>query len=791
MPPSFGASQAAMFSTFQAGLAPPPRQISEHEAPKSATNGVSKRITTPHACAECKRRKIRCDGRQPCGQCLGCRSPKPCYYDKHRQRVIPSRKTLDALSQSLEECRSILKRLYPTRDAQSLLPLSRQELISLLDRSGSQSAPSQRSPTGSNTNTSPISQEFQSPLASTTEDDRSLAHLEQIPSQDTEWDEERRNRDPIPAEADDVNALSLSMDRQSSYLGATSIKAAFMVMLKVAPVLRSFLAPGHGNNKQLSAASNYPTPRPSGPVKTLSPVLWSSEGQTLIDSYFNRVHIFAPMLDEPSFRADYLSGRRNDAPWLALLNMVFAMGSIVANKSDDHSHVTFYARAKEHLGIDSFGSGHIEILQALALMGGLYLHYINRPNMANAITGAALRIACAMGLHRESVPEQGGVDAMMIEQRRRTWWSLFCLDTWASTTLGRPSMGRWGVGITIRAPEGTHDPNVIGQHTGSIPLIENIKFCRIATQIQDVLAQSPLMRPEDRANLDRQLVEWHDNLPWILRSTEPCPESIYTARCVMKWRYQNLRIVLYRPVLLNLANRGQECTPTQDELDAIVKCRMVAKQTIEDIAREWTPNQMLGWNGVWFLYQASMIPLVMIFWESWNTQQVRDCQEQIEVVLEAFDGLADWSLAARRSREVVSKMYEASKRPLTRQTSPRLGPAMVNGNGNGVNGNVPGMTLNNGMNGINGVNGIHSGNPMAIMNGANGINGHMMDANDLHQFEMIGEDGMIIMEQGVWDLDGMLWQNLPDGLDMPYDGIPMMDYDDSPVIGYDGNYMMH
>jgi hypothetical protein len=229
---------------------------------------VSKRITTPHACAECKRRKIRCDGRQPCGQCLGCRSPKPCYYDKHRQRVIPSRKyenlcqevgqlltefrTLDALSQSLEECRTILKRLYPNRDAQSLLPLSRSELISLLDRSGSQSAPSQRSPTGSNTSpVTSVSQEFQSPLASASDEDRSLAHLEQIPSQDTEWDEERRNRDPIPAEADDVNALSLSVDRQSSYLGATSIKAAFQVMLKVAPMLRSFLAPQ--NNGRLWA----------------------------------------------------------------------------------------------------------------------------------------------------------------------------------------------------------------------------------------------------------------------------------------------------------------------------------------------------------------------------------------------------------------------------------------------------------------------------------------------------------------------------------------------------------
>jgi hypothetical protein len=263
-----------------------------------------------------------------------------------------------------------------------------------------------------------------------------------------------------------VNALSLSVDRQSSYLGATSIKAAFLVMLKCNPALRSFLAPANGNTKQLSAGSNYPTPRPGVSVKSLQAVAWSSEGQTLIDAYFNRVQIIVPMLDEPSFRADYLNGRRHDAPWLALLNMVFAMGSIVANKSDNHNHIMFYNRAKEHLPIDTFGSGHLETLQALALMGGHYLHYINRPNMANAIIGAALRMACAMGLHREGMggPDQSGENKLIIEQRRRTWWTLFCFDTWASTTLGRPSMGRWGPAITIRPPQGAQDPVSILHH---------------------------------------------------------------------------------------------------------------------------------------------------------------------------------------------------------------------------------------------------------------------------------------------------------------------------------------
>lgn len=733
-----------------------------------------------------------------------------------QSNVLTTYRTLDALSQSLEECRIVLKRLYPSHEAQGLLKLDRTELLALLDRNGSQCAPSQKSPTGSNTNTSPTTDGYYSPMLSNSDDDRSLATLEQIPSLDSEWDEERRNRHPIPAEADDVNALSLSVDRQSSYLGATSIKAAFLVMLKVAPMLRSFLAPSHITSNKHANASNYPTPRPGNFSRTTSAILWSSEGQTLIDAYFNRVQIFIPMLDEPSFRADYLSGRRSDSPWLSLLNVIFAMGSIVARKSDDHSHITYYTRARDHLGIDSFGSGHLETLQALILMGGFYLHYINRPNMANAITGAALRMACAMGLHRESPQEAGNQNLLIFEQRRRTWWSLFCLDTWASTTLGRPSMGRWGPGISVQPPQGGRDPvslrhkhscyvltslqNVIGQHTGIIPLIENIKFCKIATQIQDVLAQTPLMRPEDRANLDRQLVDWYNSLPWILRSTEPCPESIYTARCVMKWRYQNLRIVLYRPVLLNLANRGTDATPNTEEIEAVLKCRALAQQNIEDIAREWTPNQMLGWNGVWFMYQASMIPLVSMFWEAWNESLVHECQAQIETVLDAFEGMTDWSLAARRSREVVSKMYDASKRPLTRQASPVIWKSAGTGiKGESADGGLTGhgsgngftMTLMRGVDGMNvkGTNGIHG---MGMINGMQShedMTGMSLDDTH-HPVQMIGEEGLMLLEPGVFDMDGMLWGHFPDGLDMPYD-LPDMEYEGNGAVGYDGNYSMH
>jgi len=128
--------------------------------------------------------------------------------------------------------------------------------------------------------------------------------------------------------------------------------------------------------------------------------------------------------------------------------------------------------------------------------------------------------------------------------------------------------------------------------------------------------------------------------------------------------------------------------------------------------------------------------------------------------------MADWSLAARRSREVVLKMYEASKRPLTQQPSPQLDTKgnPVHMNGNGMNGN-----------------GIHR------------HNNTMLENDQMAQIEMMNQEGMLMLDHdGVWDLDGMLWVNLPEGLDMPFDGMPNMEFEEmGGMEGFEGGgYMM-
>ncbi|KAL6795029.1 fungal-specific transcription factor domain-containing protein [Trichoderma sp. SZMC 28012] len=642
-----------MFYTFQGvqGKAVDRSPQSSSDGNRSQDTAGSRAAKSLHACLECQRRKIRCDGKQPCNRCQSSRSRRRCVYEQHRQRLVPSRKSLEELSRSLEECRSVLRRLYPNHEVSHLLALSRQELRDLLDQPVQQE-------------TAEISPAPPSP--DDLEQQQQQHHpkeLEQMPAQNSQWDEERREKEALPAEADDVNALSLNMDKQAaSYLGASSVKVALTVMLQIQPQLQVLLAAQSSPDASSddNARSSVPLFRAVTKSKVHSPIPWTYKGQALVDAYFKRVHVLTPILDETSFRKHYNEGRRCDAPWLSLVNMVFATSSIMSTPSSNLSHIKYYNQAIEHIHLSAFGSSNIETIHALALLGGYYLHYINRPNMANAIIGAIHRMATALGLHREPSPEEPQSDPAVLESRRRTWWTIFCLDTWGTTTLGRPSFGRWGPAINIQPPklvpeQEEHDS---AQYAGIMPLLENIKFCKIATKIQDMLAVTPLLSAEDRSHLDGLLVDWFNNLPWLLRSTEPCVEPLHLSRCIMTWRYWNLRMLLHRPVLLTLASKA-ELPISEHDIASVEICQGAARETVDSVSKGWMRQQMSGWNAVWFLYQAAMIPLVSILWQPDNPS-VAQWQAQIEMTLELFTAMKDWSLTARRSRDVVSRLLEAT-----------------------------------------------------------------------------------------------------------------------------------
>ena len=131
-------------------------------------------------------------------------------------------------------------------------------------------------------------------------------------------------------------------------------------------------------------------------------------------------------------------------------------------------------------------------------------------------------------------------------------------------------------------------------------LIASIHFCRLAAQIQDQLAVSSYLDPVDIATFDKKLVGWFDSLPSPLRSPYDCMRTLLIPRAILKWRYQNMRLLLHRPVLLLAAlcrKNLSELLPAEQE--AIRSCQLIAGDTIIDIATDWQPDHICGWNAVW------------------------------------------------------------------------------------------------------------------------------------------------------------------------------------------------
>ncbi|KAI9753778.1 MAG: hypothetical protein M4579_005012 [Chaenotheca gracillima] len=656
-----------MFHTFQASSSTDPRASVDHSSdtkPRSRSQ-----TTTTQACEECRRRKIRCNGKQPCSHCEWYKHPKLCRYSKKPPRPVPTQRLLDELSAQLKQSQRLLGTLLPDagpNDLAKLNTLPRGELIDMVLSSTARSPPS--------ASTSPQT-DVELPGRSEDKGHSLEAALEQEPSPDANWDEAEVGPNGLPPVSDHVNALSMSVGRQSSYLGLSSVAAALRVISKITSALESVIL---SSPRDSAPPTRTSSPRRLERLSDIPPALTAPalDEYTIVNAYFTEIHPFIPMIDEARFRDSFTANNRNDPSWHALLNMVLAMGTIAASTVEDTSHFIYYHRAKQCLDLETFGNGHIEAIHALGIMGGFYLHYESRPNMASAIMGAAMRMACALGLHREysvdrsSEPRSDLVRNTLViprEVRRRTWWSLFCLDTWASTTTGRPSLGRYSPAVTVQDPTYLIDSPCSDEDICVMILCQEIAFCKIAMRIQDRLAEQPLLPSDETARFDAELRQWHASLPPILHaSSAACPSLALTPRAVLRWRYHNLRLLLYRPVLLNTALRSTLAHPTDlspAESYALKTCRAIATDAIAEIQALWLPTQTSGWHAVWLLFQAAMVPLITLFAEynRGNFDEVINAQEQTEVVIELLGRMRRHSITAIKSRDVLSKIYEKSK----------------------------------------------------------------------------------------------------------------------------------
>lgn len=563
-----------------------------------------------------------------------------------------SRRTIAKLTEALEARNNILKQILQMVDHNTLPEQTKHDISQLAETSWSHVAPSPAATVDSTQSTAPISDPLQ-------EDETG----------DHEWTETYASQSSMAPVGDDINGLA-SQRPNKSYMRAFSPGAVLRVLLAISPQAR---------NKFTQLEHALVAEQPStGSTSDAAPQPYLVQQQSAVDAYFSRIHLILPMVDETWFRSTFLEQRRVDDSWAALSNLVLALGSIASG--DDETHFVYHRNARQAIGYNVFCSGNLEMLQALVLLGGLYLHYTNSPNSAYMVRGTAFRMAIAMGLHRESVisaqlhpastseAQQGNASIPRSEIRRRTWWSLVNSDVLGALLSGRPKALGWdSLTMDVKLPsihpgqsEHQHHPTTDAEWVTTILRLRS-EFSGILSEMQGRVALVTRVTAQEIITLHEQLQAWVRLHLLNHNLTRSCPKSIKRHLEIQHIYAHNASLIFSQPHLLYLAvdSQGQR-TMTSDDWRVISICQDAASNIIAALASRHSLNRVMVWHSTFHLFQACLILMLSVVLAprlSSPQAMIQGWRQSLETARHCFKRMAPFTRRSDRYGEIFDGLY--------------------------------------------------------------------------------------------------------------------------------------
>ncbi|KAI9852360.1 MAG: hypothetical protein M1838_000882 [Thelocarpon superellum] len=367
----------------------------------------------------------------------------------------------------------------------------------------------------------------------------------------------------------------------------------------------------------------------------------------LINSYFINTRGLLEVFDEGRFlataRACYADPLATDPSWLCLLNLVFAIGLLLANPppgsepaaivlrlrndSVDWAAI-FYANAK---GLSDpctgFEDADFWSIQALLLMT-LYSLIISKRNAGYAYFGMAVRSAFALGLHREETMVIYSPDERTV--RRNLWRSLFIFDRFLAASMGRPTAISEDdcSGDTLKpsvAPR--QDQAQVNARLNTLGLDASVRSCYVIGTILKRVYQQRRISTSLAQEIADMCKVWPNRLPSILhwRSASPDHPTQGIAILHVNLMYCHSIILLTRPFFLYLLNGevqriSQSSAPrrpgTTGKMETFSEaCVIASTHSISLVQTTFEHGHLQRRNpfAIYFLFAAALIVLSNAF----------------------------------------------------------------------------------------------------------------------------------------------------------------------------------
>ncbi|KAJ5144062.1 uncharacterized protein N7515_002849 [Penicillium bovifimosum] len=546
------------------------------------------------ACNECKRRKIKCNGQIPCQRCghlkLECRYAPNCCNNNFKDSD-EFRSLTDQISILQDQVNSLFSNLNDLRTKTSTFE---SPPFDHLSRDGTQSIYTSLSAGPTKSQARPP--RFHGPTSSAFNFDVAKSSLQ--------------NMGITPAED------GISDDMTTAHITPTGSPAPNMGQL---------------------LPNIHPTKDPIWTIRR-------EEALRLLKVYEEEIGIMYPLVD---------IGRITNQANLLYMFIEAATRTGFAQRGLPGHHAgrggggeselgqRLYLSVKPYIESKLWDSHTIKTIQLFGLVATYHFH-TDDDAMAYRLIGLAARMCLEMGLHRrdalvKSFPNEQWVDIT------RLFWSIYSLDR------------RWslGTGLPFVIQDEDIDPN-LPEPDATLPYLRcMILYNRISSKIwySGLGSEGTTdIRRDEIGYLDYQILQWYKQVPDELKfypvespkSGEPVSRGMRRLRVLLYLRMNQLRILIYRPVLHSAASISEDRGHAQTVVD-------VAKDTVQVLTRlnqmsDIYRTQQITFN--YFLVAALAVLLLAVSHAPADfNRQVRD---EFYMALDLINGFSTKSYVSKR-----------------------------------------------------------------------------------------------------------------------------------------------
>ncbi|KAL3424926.1 hypothetical protein PVAG01_04207 [Phlyctema vagabunda] len=522
--------------------APPPKE-------KSSVAQAARRKNTTKACEECRRRRAKCNGQQPCLRCVA--RAADCHYavEPDGRRPAP-RSYVDLL-------RNRITNLERTLLANGID----------VDENGSQ-------------------------IRSTKE------NLDEVSTADSDSNTELCTKFEGALTLEE--SLNFDQDGEIRYFGPASGRLEF----------RREKGEAFQAKQIIDKTDLGPLERPkalSCETNVLSSKLEFGEPseelkEHLLQLYFRWEQPWCPVVNETIFRDSEQSDGKYHSP--LLLNCILAIGSRYSDRVEVRSEVDdpntagqpFMRKAEALLQVELKYPG-ITTIQSMAIIGVMYVA-VGCDAAGWLYHGMANRLALDMGLNLDASSLKGATLLPLkdIILRRQVYWALYCIDKLSASYTGRVCTMLDCQGIVELPKFAELNNNCLSEDESHIRFrCALITTCRMLEKILTSLyAPKPLLSRARRGKfLEEMLLElrtWLYDLPSDFRVDRTSGSEILPQAYILQMVYHTSLILLMKPFLTpqNSASTEPASQEYEDGISkkACIQCYESARE-ISDIARRY------------------------------------------------------------------------------------------------------------------------------------------------------------------------------------------------------------